>query len=300
LTSICDRNFKLQNQTMLKKKLITLLMVFALAWTAAGCGPSSQTSVQPPPRPSASAPSQLADGKYPVQQAEYDDATGEYTLMLLNARPPVYRTDNLQMARLTEEQMQAGEGSYLAIADNQPILYLTEDFQIEYVHNVTETQTDPQTGQTETVIVRRESNFWSPFAGAFVGSAIANSLFAPRYYVPPVYQPGSTMVGYGGYGSTYGQAVNQYRSTHNEPPPAVKNRQTFRSTGAVRSPSPSPSRTASPNPTDPNANRSTGSGVGGSNLRQSQQARPKKQRTPGFGSGSGSSRRTTGGSRRRR
>lgn len=283
---------------MLKKKLITILMVFALGWTTVSCGSPSPTAVQQPVRTAAPAPTQLSDGKYPVQQAEYDDATGEYTLMLLNARPPVYRTDNLQMARLTAEQIQAGESSYLAVENNQPILYLTEDFKIEYVHNVTETQTNPQTGQTETVIVRRESNFWSPFAGAFVGSAIANSLFAPRYYVPPVYQPGGVMVGYGGYGNTYNQAVSQYRRTYNEPPPAVKNRQTFRSTGTVRSSSPSSS--TSPNRTNPNANRSTGSGVGGSNLRQSQEARPTQRRTPSFGTGSGSRRRSTGGSRRRR
>jgi len=285
---------------MFNKKLITILMVFALGWTTVSCGSPGPTAVQQPVRTAAPAPAQLSDGKYPVQQAEYDDATGEYRLMLLNARPPVFRTTNLQMARLTDEEIQAGESSYLAVENNQPVLYLTEDFQIEYVHNVTETQTNPQTGQTETVIVRRESNFWSPFAGAFVGSAIANSLFAPRYYVPPVYQPGGVMVGYGGYGDTYNQAVSQYRRTYNEPPPAVKNRQTFRSTGAVRSSSPSPSRTTSPNRTNPNANRSTGSGVGGSNLRQSQEARPTQRRTPSFGTGSGSRRRSTGGSRRRR
>lgn len=285
---------------MLNKKLITILMIFALGWTTVSCGSPSPTAVQEPVRTAAPAPTQLSDGQYPVQQAEYDDATGEYRLMLLGANPPMFRTTNLQMARLTDEQIQAGESSYLAVENNQPVLYLTEDFKIEYVHNVTETQTNPQTGQTETVIVRRESNFWSPFAGAFVGSAIANSLFAPRYYVPPVYQPGGTMVGYGGYGNTYNQAVSQYRRTYNEPPPAVKNRQTFRSTGTVRSSSPSPSRTTSPNRTNPNANRSTGSGVGGSNLRQSQEARPKKRRTPSFGTGSGSRRRSTGGSRRRR
>ncbi|MGC9528615.1 MAG: hypothetical protein ACP5D7_24040 [Limnospira sp.] len=286
---------------MFNKKLITALMVLALCWTTVACGGSpSQTTVQQPPRTSATTPSPLPDGQYPVQQAEYDDATGEYTLMLLNAKPPVFRTADLQMARLTDEQIEAGESSHLAVENNQPILYLTEDFKIEYVHNVTETQTNPQTGQTETVIVRRESNFWTPFAGAFVGSAIANSLFAPRYYVPPVYQPGGMMVGYGGYGNTYNQAVSQYRRTYNEPPPAVKNRQTFRSTGTVRSSSPSPSRTTSPNRTNPNANRSTGSGVGGSNLRQSQEARPTQRRTPSFGTGSGTRRRSTGGSRRRR
>lgn len=33
----------------------------------------------------------LADGQYPVQQAEYNDADGEYTLFLLNATPPTLK-----------------------------------------------------------------------------------------------------------------------------------------------------------------------------------------------------------------
>lgn len=282
---------------MLPKKLITVLTLFTLCWTTVACGSSSQTTTQQPVRNSASSNSnRLADGKYPVQQAQYDDGTGEYRLMLLNARPPEFKTPDLQMARLTDEQIQAGEKSYLLVENNQPVFYLTEDFQVEYVHNVTETRTDPQTGQTETVVVRRESNFWTPFAASFAGSAIANSLFSPRYYVPPVYQSGSSMVGYGGYGNTYNQAVSQYRTRYNEPPAAVKNRQTFRSTGTARNSSPN----STTRQTNPNANRSTGSGTGTSNLRQSPQARPKKQRTPSFGSGSSTRRRSTGSTRRRR
>lgn len=281
---------------MLPKKLITVLMVFALCWTTVACGSSSQTTTQQTVRSSASAPNRLADGKYLVQQAQYDDATGEYRLMLLGARPPVFQTSELQMARLTDEQIKAGEKSHLLIENNQPVFYLTEDFQIEYVHNVTETRTDPQTGQTQTVVVRRESNFWTPFAASFVGSAIATSLFSPRYYVPPVYQPGSLLVGYGGSGNSYDQAVSEYRTRYNEPPVAVRNRQTFRTTGTARSSYPS----STTGQTNPNANRSTGSGAGTSNLRQSQQARPQRQRTPSFGSGSSSRSRSGVSGRRRR
>lgn len=281
---------------MLPKKVITVLMVFALCWTTVACGSSSQTTTQQTVRSSASAANRLADGKYPVQQAQYDDGTGEYRLMLLNARPPVFQTSELQMARLTDEQIKAGEKSHLLIENNQPLFYLTEDFQIEYVHNVTETRTDPQTGQTQTVVVRRESNFWTPFAASFVGSAIATSLFSPRYYVPPAYQSGSSLVGYGGSGNSYNQAVSQYRTRYNEPPAAVRNRQTFRTTGTARSSSPG----STTGQTNPNANRSTGSGAGTSNLRQSQQARPQRQRTPSFGSGSRSPSRSGSSGRRRR
>ncbi|AMW29916.1 hypothetical protein [Arthrospira platensis] len=281
---------------MLPKKVITVLMVFALCWTTVACGSSSQTTTQQTVRSSASAANRLADGKYPVQQAQYDDGTGEYRLMLLNARPPVFQTSELQMARLTDEQIKAGEKSHLLIENNQPVFYLTEDFQIEYVHNVTETRTDPQTGQTQTVVVRRESNFWTPFVASFVGSAIATSLFSPRYYVPPAYQSGSSLVGYGGSGNSYNQAVSQYRTRYNEPPAAVRNRQTFRTTGTARSSSPG----STTGQTNPNVNRSTGSGAGTSNLRQSQQARPQRQRTPSFGSGSRSPSRSGSSGRRRR
>jgi len=42
-----------------------------------------------------------------------------------------------------------------------------EDFKIEYVHAVTETQTNPQTGQQETVVVLRQEggSFWAPLLG---------------------------------------------------------------------------------------------------------------------------------------
>lgn len=280
------------------RKFLILLVSLTFCWTTVACGSSTTTSTSQQRTPVTSAPTnQVADGKYPVQQAQYNDVDGQYTLMLLNTpsgASPTYRTENLQMARLTEEQVKAGEQPYLEIKNNQPALYLTEDFRIEYVHNVTETQTDPATGQPQTVVVRQESSFWTPFAASFAGSAIANSLFAPRYYVPPVYQPGGVMVGYGGYGSSYNQAVNQYRTRYNTTPPAVKNRTTFRSTGTVRNPSSSVNR-----PTSPNSTRSTGSGVGGSDLRSSPNRRSTQKRQPSFGS-SGSRQRSSFGTRRGR
>jgi hypothetical protein len=56
--------------------------------------------------------------QYPVQQVTYDDATGEYSVVLLNTppgTPPVFRSPNLQMARLSDQEIQAGQQSYLKL-----------------------------------------------------------------------------------------------------------------------------------------------------------------------------------------
>lgn len=287
------------------RKLTIFLMAFSLCWTTIACGT--------PPNPTASAnrnvnstpiANRLPQGQYPVQQATYDDVDGEYSLMLLNTPPgssSAYRTRDLQMARLADADITAGKKSYLSLEGDRAVLNLTEDFKIQYVHNVTETVNNPQTGQPQTVVVRQESGFWTPFAGALAGQAIGSLLFTPRYYVPPVYQPGVVLTGYGGYGSTYREAVDRYQTRYQAPPPAVRNRQTLRTTGRLRSPS--PNRPVVPAPS--NNNRSTGSGYGGSNLRRSPSSSPNQyKRQPSFGSGARSrpsgSRRSSFGSGRRR
>jgi hypothetical protein len=196
--------------------------------------PSSpaQTSAQTTAQPSAPIP----DGQYPVQQASYDDSDGRYSIMLLNTPAGVsslYNVENLAMARLTDAEVQAGQESYLQVENGEPALHLTPEFRIEYTHNVAEVQNNPQTGAQETVIVRRESSFWTPFMGAIAGQMVANALFTPHYYVPPVYG-GGPLVGYGGYGRTYDGAVSQYRQRYNEAPAVERNRQTFRTTGRLR------------------------------------------------------------------
>ena len=293
------------------RRLTIYLMTLTFLWTATACGsPEPETRANPGANPAANrnvntvrpAPNNnLAQGQYPVQQATYDDAEGEYSLMLLNTpagSPPVYRSRDLQMARLTDEEIAAGKKSYLNIENNKASLHLTEDFKIEYVHNVTETVNNPQTGQPQTVVVRQQSGFWAPFAGAIAGQAIGSLLFTPRYYMPPVYQPG-IMTGYGGYGNTYGQAVQQYQTRYQAPPAAVRNRQVLRTTGRLRSPS---SNVPARRPAAPGANRSTGSGYGGSTLRRSQNPTSPQRRSPSFGSGGASrqpSRSRSSGGRRR-
>ena len=148
--------------------------------------------------------------------------------------------------------------------------------------------------QPQTVVVRRESNFWTPFAGALAGQALGSLLFRPQYYVPPMYQPGGVMTGYGGYGNTFTQASQRYQSKYNAPPAAVKNRQTLRTSGNLnRSSSGS---TSTRNRQSPNASKSSGSGFGSSRLDSSGKSRSNVQRRSGFGS----SRRSRSRSMRRR
>ncbi len=291
------------------RKLTIFFMALSLCLTSVACGSSQQQIPRANPnvntvRSAPNVPNNLTPGQYPVQQATYDDAEGEYSLMLLNTPPgtaSVYRSRDLQMARLTNEEISAGKKSYLNLENGRASLHLTEDFKIEYVHNVTETVNNPQTGQPQTVVVRQQSGFWAPFAGAVAGQAIGSLLFTPRYYVPPFYQPGVVMRGYGGYGNTYGQAVQQYQTRYQAPPPAERNRQALRTTGRLRSPA---YNQPAARPAPPNANRSTGSGYGGSTLRRSQQPRQNQyKRQPSFGSGRPSrqpSRNRSFGSGRRR
>ena len=286
--------------TMLRKFTVVCLAL-TLCLTTVACGGENQTNSPNSSVSKTATPTKLNDGQYQVQQGTYNDANGEYTLFLLNNNPPSFATEKLQMARLTDEEIKAGKKTYLKVENGQPALYLTEDFKLEYVHNVTETKTNPQTGQKETVIVRQESNFWTPFAaslaGNVAGQAIGSMLFRPQYYVPPVYQPGGVMSGYGGYGSSYDSAVANYRSRYNEPAAAVRNRTAFRTTGNIRNSS-SGRATTNNNPTG----RASGSGFGGSNLRPSGNS-SSTQRNSGSSFGSGgrsSSRRSSGfGSRRR-
>ncbi len=278
------------------RKITVFFLALTLCFTTVACGGGGQNNIPQTRNVSQNTPvTRISDGQYPVQQATFNDADGEYTLFLLNTpagSPPNYRTKDLQLARLTDEQVKAGDKSYLKVENGQPSLYLTPDFKIEYVHNVTETRTNAN-GQQETVVVRRENGFWAPFAGAAAGAVagqvVGNLLFRPRYYVPPVYQPGvSVFSGYGGYGNSYGEAVNNYRTRYNEPPAVERNRTTFRTTGQIRRPlSNQPDFRTTPRS---NTGRSSGSGFGSTNLSPSGQSGSVQRRpSSSFGSGGRSS-----------
>lgn len=266
------------------RQFLIYTVVLNLAVTTVACGGShTQNPTTQTVSNANNAQNRLSAGQYLVQQATYNDADGEYTLMLLNTKPgdaSAYRTTNLQMAQLTDEEVAKGQQSYLKLENNQASMHIAKDFKIDYVHNVTEEQANPQTGQTERVIVRQESSFWSPFAGALAGQVVGNLLFRPQYYVPPVYQPGG-IFGYGGYGSSYNQAVTVYQQRYNTPPAAVRNRQTVRSTSNLRNPANSTQQR-----TTGSDDRSTGAGAGTNTLRRSNNPSQTKPSRNSFGSGS--------------
>ncbi|MEM9772658.1 MAG: hypothetical protein AAF889_13880 [Cyanobacteria bacterium P01_D01_bin.73] len=323
---------------MLRNRLVLLCLMAGLlgacgsSSTSTGTNPTTTSQapgVSQPAKANNSAP--LPNGDYPVQQVSYDDSNGQYSLMLLNTpqgAPPVFRTDALQMARLSDDDTNAGKASYFNVASGKSTLFLSPDFRIEYVPSVAQNQVDPSTGQDRVVYVRQRPTYWSPFATGVVVGAIASDLFTPRYYVPPAYVVGQPLVGYGGYGNTYDRAVSSYQSRYNEPPRATR-RQQFRTTGSVTRSRTSgssnssttqnrttttgtgttqstPATKTSPASTTTrkqptNTNRSTGSGFGSSTLRNSggsSTSKPKKR--SGFGSFGGSRRRSSGGFRRRR
>ncbi|MBN3908245.1 MAG: hypothetical protein HWQ35_17385 [Nostoc sp. NMS1] len=288
------------------RKFTAVFLALSLCVTTVACGGGNETTPSAKNVSQTSTNTKLSDGEYKIQQATYDDATGEYSLFLLNNNPPTFATENLQMARLTDDEIKEGKKTYLKVEKGQPILYLTEDFKIEYVHNVTENKTNPQTGQQETVVVRRENNFWAPFAGSVAGSlagqAIGSMLFRPQYYVPPVYQSGRGLSGFGGYGGSYGQAVQNYQTRYNAPPAAVTNRTAFRNTGTIRRSYPGNSNVRNVPRSTTGNNRPSGSGFGGSTLRPSGNSSTTRRNSgSGFGSGrSTAPRRSSGfGSRRR-
>ncbi|MDX2097489.1 MAG: hypothetical protein SFW36_06900 [Leptolyngbyaceae cyanobacterium bins.59] len=285
-----------------------LLILVAFCFTSLACADSPNSEARADrlnPQSQVERIRQLPNGSYPVQQATYDDAGGQYTLTLLNTPqgvPSTLQTTDLPMARLTDEEVKSGQTSYLKVENNQPSLHLASDFKIEYVHNVTETQQNPETGRPETVVVRQESSFWTPFAAAIAGQAVASWLFTPRYYMPPIYQPGVALVGYGGYGQNYNQAVNRYRTRYNAPPLETRHRAEVRTTGRLRTATNrtggGPFNRSQDRTRTRSGNRSTGSGYGTSTLRRSRSNTPTRTNRPS-GFGSGRSRGVTRSGRRR-
>jgi len=289
------------------RQTVTVILIVSLCLTSVACGdnrsqaPSQEIGRNTDSATQTNSQRTLPNGKYELQQATYDDVSREYRLFLLNANPPVLERENIKMARLTPEEIEQGQKSYLLVDNGEYSLHLDEDFRIEYIHGVAQTQTNPETGQEERVIVRRESNFWAPFAGALAGQAIGSMLFTPQYYVPPPYHQSGTNVltGYGGYGSSYSQAVDRYQNRYQSSPPSVQNqRAQVRTTGSLN-------RSASSNTTNRstrNSSRSTGSGVGSSTLNNSNSndsSQMRKSQGSRFGSGSSRSRTRSRGRRRR-
>jgi hypothetical protein len=282
-----------------------------LCWTTLGC--QSHTYQVPGQQRvnTVSTQARLANGNYPLKQATYNDANGQYTLFLFNATPPVFSTTNLQMMPLTAAETQAGQQSYLQMQNNQAILHLNPDFQIEYTHAVTE-----QINGAETVIVREESTYWEPFDDDNeLEIDIDFDHHRPYYYVPPPYQRGVVLTS-GYYAPTYQQAVAKYEQNYKTKPPAVRNNQ-LRTSGGLRKSTATKTQpttnkksttTTAQSTTDNRATttkaqpttapsssstKATGSGYGNSNLKKSSQAKPKSRASKKSSSGFGSNKRSS-------
>jgi len=300
------------------RKFTPVVLGLALCGTTLGCQPNNTYQVPRQQRANTvSTQARLANGNYPLKQATYNDANGQYTLFLFNATPPIFSTTNLQMMPLTAVETKTGKQSYLQMQNNQAILHLSPDFQIEYIHAVTE-----QINGAENFIVRRESTYWEPFEDDDeLEIEIDFNYHQPYYYVPPVYQQG-VILGRGYHAPTYQEAVAKYEQNHKTQPPAVKNNQ-LRTSGELRKSTATKTKpttnnkttTTTTKPTTSNKStttksaplssgtKATGSGYSNSNLKKSSQTKQKtkasKKSSSSFGSKKSSSRKSSSSSKKR-
>ncbi|NER92373.1 MAG: hypothetical protein F6J86_00645 [Symploca sp. SIO1B1] len=300
------------------RKFTPVVLGLALCGTTLGCQPNNTYQVPRQQRANTvSTQARLANGNYPLKQATYNDANGQYSLFLFNATPPVFSTINLQMMPLTAAEIKTGKQSYLQMKNNQAILHLSPDFQIEYIHAVTE-----QINGAENVIVRRESTYWEPFDNDNeLEIDIDFDYHQPYYYVPPVYQQG-VVLGRGYHAPTYQEAVAKYEQNHKTQPPAVKNNQ-LRTSGELRKSTATKTKPTTNNKTTTtttkpttshkstttksaplsSGTKATGSGYSNSNLKKSSQTKQKtkasKKSSSSFGSNKSSSRKSSSSSKKR-
>lgn len=242
----------------LSRFALPALAVVAVGATAACQSPKELEKATPPVE---SPP--LAAGTYDVQSISYDDATALYQVMLVGVpegQKPLYQSTSLRLARLSDEEIAAGQKTHLAVDAEGPVAKLTPDFNIALTHNVVE-----ETPQGP-VVVRTESSMWSPFMMGMTGAMVGNMLFAPRYYYPPPFSPG-VMGGFGASGATR-QLASQDFSTRNNG--AVPKADRLSKSGFSKVPAGS-------------SMKSSGSGAGSSRLK-STGAQPRPKSSP-FGGG---------------
>ena len=100
------------------KPVIAIFLTIILSFSTVACGSSNSVNTNNPATftNNTNVPkNNIASGKYPVQQATFNDVDGEYILMLLNTPSgsnPTFRTTNLQMARLTDEEIKNGQQTF--------------------------------------------------------------------------------------------------------------------------------------------------------------------------------------------
>jgi hypothetical protein len=205
----------------------------------------------------------LPQGEYGVQSISFDDASGLYTMFLLDTPPGTpaqYQTQDLRLAQLTDEETTAGKRAHVVVDADGPVAKIPADYQIAYTHNVVE----DRGGQP--VVVQQHSSMWSPFMMGMTGAMVGQMLFAPRYYYPPPYAGGGVMGGFGGAGATRVQATSDYTSKHGAAPQSTR----LSKSGYAKAPAA--------------GLKSTGSGAGSSKLRPTTTPRPRPSGR-GFGGG---------------
>jgi len=113
------------------KKLLAICLVITLVFTTVACGSNNVRSNNTNfTNNTAQTINNIPSGQYPVQQATFNDVDGEYNLMLLNTPSgsrPNFMTTDLQMARLTDEEIEAGKQTYVEINGSDAVMHLTEE-----------------------------------------------------------------------------------------------------------------------------------------------------------------------------
>lgn len=248
-------------------RLALLLGTAALLASTTGCFSGTSSSEEAPiTKAAAAVESPLPpEGTYDVQSMSYDDASGLYSMFLVGApadTKPLYQTQNLRMARMTDEEVTAGKQPYLVVEAEGPVAMLRPDTEIAYTHNVVEDRGG------EPVVVRQESSSWSPFMAGMTGAMIGNMLFAPRFYYPPPYAGGGRLGGFGGAGMSREIAGRDFASKTGALPQSTRLSQSGYSKSASSAMKPS------------------GSGAGSSKLRPNTRPTTKPVGKP-FGGGRG-------------
>lgn len=230
--------------------ILTALAIVSTLVVGAGCGgcfsttPKEQQQLERAQPVRESPP--LPNGTYQIQSIAYDDADGAYRVFLIDpppSTPPLYTTTKLQLARLTDEEIAAGDAKARLVVDGATVAgHLPTAFAIQYTHN----EVEERDGQP--VVVQQHSSTWSPFMSAMAGAAIGNMLFAPRYYYPPPYVGGG-LTGFGGAGATPAAAQASYTQQHGKAPQAAR----LSTSGYAKAPS--------------TKMKSTGKGIGSTRLK---------------------------------
>lgn len=242
-----------------------LLGTAALLFGATACLQSKEEEAPPEQVAPVVESPPLPTGEYGVQSISFDDASGQYSMFLLDTPPGTpaqFQTQELRLAQLTDEEVAAGKRAHIVVDAEGPVAKIPADYQIAFTHNVVEEKAG------KPVVVQQHSSMWSPFMMGMTGAMVGQMLFAPRHYYPPPYAGGGVMGGVGGAGASRMAATSDYTAKNGAAPQSTR----LSKSGYAKSPSA--------------GLKSTGSGAGSSKLRPNTNSPPRpKASGRGFGGG---------------